>query len=69
MIDESIQVAKDIIGARLISLDMALDSTNRWRCIEVNLDGQTMLFAQFAGEPFLGKHTDEVINLIACAKN
>ncbi len=69
MVDASLKVANDVIGARLISLDMALDSTNRWRCIEVNLGGQTMLFAQFAGEPFLGKHTDEVINLITCAKS
>ncbi|MEK6265507.1 MAG: hypothetical protein N2B06_12200 [Clostridium sp.] len=62
MVDTSIRVAKDIIDARLISLDMALDSTDRWRCIEVNLAGQTILFAQYAGEPFLGKYTDEVIN-------
>jgi len=62
MVDKSLKVAKNIIGARLISLDMALDSTDRWRCIEVNLNGQTMLFAQYAGEPFLGKYTDEIIN-------
>lgn len=62
MVETSIEVAKDIIGARLISLDMALDANDRWRCIEVNLDGQTILFAQYAGEPFFGKYTDEVMN-------
>lgn len=62
MVDTSLKVAKDIVGARLISLDMALDSTDKWRCIEVNLNGQTMLFAQYAGEPFLGEYTDEIIN-------
>lgn len=62
MVETSIKVAKDIIGARLISLDMALDDNDRWRCIEINLGGQTILFAQYAGEPFLDKYTDEVIN-------
>ncbi|WP_299188350.1 sugar-transfer associated ATP-grasp domain-containing protein [uncultured Psychrobacter sp.] len=61
MIDTSIKVAKNIIDARLISLDMALDANNIWRCIEINLGGQTILFAQYAGEPFLGEYTDEVI--------
>lgn len=55
-------IAEKIIGIRLISLDMALDSNNNWRCIETNLFGQTIRFAQYAGEPFFGEHTDKIIN-------
>lgn len=62
LVKVSKEVAANIIGARLISLDMSLDSKDKWRCIEVNLAGQTMLFAQYAGEPFFGKYTDEIIN-------
>ena len=62
LIKVSKEVAKDIIGARLISLDMSLDAANKWRCIEVNLTSQTILFAQYAGVPFFGQYTDEVIN-------
>lgn len=61
LVQVSKEVAKDVLGARLISLDMLLDSTDKWRCIEVNLGSQTMFLSQFAGEPFLGKHTDEII--------
>lgn len=62
LVELSKSIAKNIIGARLISIDMALDSAEQWRCIEVNLIGQTMRFAQYAGKPFLGEFTDEVIN-------
>ncbi|MGE6481113.1 sugar-transfer associated ATP-grasp domain-containing protein [Psychrobacter namhaensis] len=58
------EICASIIGARLISLDMALDNSNNWRCIEVNLFGQTIRFAQYAGEPFFGVLTDEVKKLI-----
>jgi len=69
---ELIQISKDvsseILGARLISLDMALDSTQKWRCIELTMGGQTIEFSQNAGEPFLGEHTDKVIESIAKLK-
>lgn len=58
----SIHIAQKIIGVRLISLDMALDSNNNWRCIETNLFGQTIRFAQYAGEPFFGILTDKIMN-------
>lgn len=61
LIEVSKEVAKDILDAHLISLDMCLDSDNKWRCIETNLSSQTILFAQFAGEPFFGEYTEEVI--------
>ena len=64
LIEVSKEVARDILGARLISIDMLLDSNNKWRCIEVNLGSQTMFLSQYAGQPFLGEHTDEVIKNI-----
>lgn len=62
--EASIQIAQKIIGARLISLDMALDSNNNWRCIETNLFGQTIRFAQYAGEPFFDMFTDEIKKIV-----
>lgn len=64
LISISKSVASKVIGARLISLDMCLDSSNNWRCIEINLFGQTIRFAQYAGHPFFGSYTEEVIKEI-----
>ena len=61
LVEVSKEVAQNILGARLISIDMLLDSNNEWRCIEVNLGSQTMFLSQYAAEPFLGEYTDEVI--------
>lgn len=61
LLDVSREVAQKIIGVRLISLDMALDSNNNWRCIELNLFGQTIRFSQYAGEPFFGAYTDKIV--------
>jgi hypothetical protein len=47
--------------ARLAGWDLCLDADGRWRCIEVNLRGHTIRFAQYAGQPFFGRFTDEVI--------
>ncbi len=65
LIEVSKNVASEILGARLVSLDMALDSTQQWRCIELTMGGQTIEFPQNAGEPFLGEHTDEIIEKIS----
>lgn len=65
---KSKEVAQKIIDTRLISLDMALDSDNNWRCIEANLFGQTIRFAQYAGEPFFGSLTEEVMNVFLSEK-
>jgi hypothetical protein len=46
----------------LAGWDMSLDDQGRWRCIEVNLEGNTIRFAQYAGQPFFGEFTDEVID-------
>lgn len=60
-------VSEKVFYARLISLDMCLDSNENWRVIELNLNGQTIRFSQYAGQPFFGKYTDEVIDY--CIKN
>lgn len=62
------KIASQIMGVQLISLDMALDSNNEWRCIEINLFGQTIRFAQYAGEPFFGSLTEQIVNKIVATK-
>lgn len=56
------KVANELILCDLVSLDMSLDKEDNWRCIEINLSGQTIRFAQYAGRGFFGKYTDEVID-------
>ncbi len=55
-------VAQDIYLARLVSFDCALDEAGRWRVIEINLANQTIRFAQYAGRPFFGPFTQEVMD-------
>lgn len=64
LLNTSINIAKNIVGAKLVSIDIVLDSSDQWRCIEINLLGQTIRFAQYAGEPFFGMYTDEIKKLI-----
>ncbi|TFH23082.1 MAG: hypothetical protein E4H10_12685 [Bacteroidia bacterium] len=56
----SLQVAGKILYARIICLDLCYDSEGRWRMIEVNINGTTLMFAQFHGVPFFDEYTDEV---------
>lgn len=63
----SLQVARKILYARIICLDMCYDPEGRWRMIEVNLNGTTLMFAQFHGVPFFDQYTDEVRDY--CLKN
>lgn len=69
MIEASEKVANEIFLTRLVSLDMCLDSNDKWKCIEVNLLGQTIRFAQYAGKPFFGEFTDSLYDEIVSAKN
>lgn len=62
LISSSIQIAEQIIGLNIVSLDMCLNENSDWKCIEVNLFDQTIRFSQYAGNPFFGKYTDEVVN-------
>lgn len=57
----SVEIANQVPLCNLISLDMCLDNQNNWRCLEMNLGGQTIRFAQYAGKGFFGNYTDEVI--------
>lgn len=58
------KIADQIPLCNLVSLDMCLDSNNNWRCIEINLDNQTIRFSQYAGKGFFGDFTDEVIDRV-----
>lgn len=60
-----VEIANQIPLCNLISLDMCLDNQNNWRCLELNLSGQTIRFAQYAGKGFFGEYTDEVIKRTA----
>ncbi|MBN1557461.1 MAG: hypothetical protein JW951_04875 [Lentisphaerae bacterium] len=57
----AVHMAEQIYLARVVSLDLALDANGRWRVIEINLFNQTIRFAQYAGHPFFGPFTREVI--------
>ncbi len=67
MCKNAILACQDIVNGRIVSLDMCLDTENKWRIIEVNLLGNTIRFAQNAGIPFFGDFTDEVIKY--CKEN
>lgn len=58
----ALDVAGKVLLARLSSLDMIMDADGRWRVLEVNLFGQTIRFSQYAGRPFFGDFTDEVVD-------
>jgi hypothetical protein len=47
--------------ARLAGWDVTLGPDGRWRCVEVNLQWHTIRFAQYAGNPFFGDFTEEVV--------
>lgn len=55
-------IANEIPLCNLVSLDMCLDQSNKWRCLEINLRGQTIRFPQYAGIGFFGKYTQDVID-------
>ncbi len=60
LLSKSRFVCQQVPYARLISLDVCLTEDNEWKIIEINLQGQTIRFAQYAGKPFFGEFTDEV---------
>ena len=61
LIQTTLTLASCVPFLRLMSFDMCLDRNKNWRAIEVNSTGQTIRFAQYAGEPFFREFTDEVI--------
>jgi len=62
LLDLTRELAAALPMIRIAGWDMSLDPEGRWRCIEVNLSGHSIRFAQYAGEPFFGELTDEVIH-------
>lgn len=54
-------LTKRVPYAHLIGWDFVMDDQGNWRCIELNLAGHTIRFAQYAGVPFFREFTDEVI--------
>jgi hypothetical protein len=46
---------------RLAGWDLCLRRDCGWRCIETSLQGRTIRFAQYAGEPFFAGFTQEVV--------
>jgi len=56
----ALEVFSELPHSHLASLDLCYDKEGKWRVIEVNLDDQTIRFAQYAGKPFFGPFTDEV---------
>jgi hypothetical protein len=61
LIANSLFLANQIYLSRLIGLDMCYDKNHIWRAIEVNTTGHTTRFAQYAGQPFFGKYSNEII--------
>ncbi len=57
----ALETGEQIPYGRLFSLDLCLDDSGHWRIIEINMHGQTIRFSQYAGIPFFGGHTEEVI--------
>jgi hypothetical protein len=60
LIDTALQVARRVFHARLICLDLCYDADQKWRMIEININGTTIRFAQYHGARFFAEYTDEV---------
>jgi len=64
--DELKELSKDIAQQlfllRIIGLDLCLDKNSRWRAIEINTRSHSIRFSQYAGIPFFGPYTEEVID-------
>ena len=63
----SLQIGSKVFLTRIIGLDACYDQLGNWRIIEVNTFSQSIRFSQYAGQPFFGEFTDEVIDY--CVKN
>ncbi|MDW8130619.1 MAG: sugar-transfer associated ATP-grasp domain-containing protein [Bryobacterales bacterium] len=57
----SVELAARLPAIRVAGWDMALDAEGRWRCIELNPHSHSIRFAQYAGQPFFGDFTAEVV--------
>lgn len=64
--DVSLKVAENLFLLRTFALDLCFDENGNWRVIEIN-PANSIRFAQYAGRPFYGEFTEEVIEY--CRKN
>lgn len=60
LVKVSLELARKVLYTRIICLDMCYDDQGRWRAVELNINGTTLMFAQFHGVPFFNQFTDEV---------
>ncbi|WP_158607387.1 sugar-transfer associated ATP-grasp domain-containing protein [Rhodohalobacter sp. SW132] len=58
----SVEIAQKLFLLRVVGLDLCYDETGRWRAVEVNTRGHSIRFSQYAGLPFFGEYTEEVLN-------
>lgn len=58
----AIHIASNMFQLRVVGLDLCYDSKGHWKVIEINTKGHSIRFAQYAGKPFFGPLTEEVIN-------
>jgi len=69
--EELNKLAKVVAGQlhllRIIGLDLFYDENEQWRMLEINTKGHSIRFAQYAGQPFFGEFTKEVIEY--CKEN
>lgn len=63
----AVEIASSLFYLRVVGLDLCYDRDGRWRAIEINTKGHSIRFAQYAGQPFFGEFTDEVIEY--CKEN
>jgi hypothetical protein len=63
----SLKVGSKVFYSRVFALDACYDKEGNWRIIELNTYGQSIRFSQYAGQPFFGEFTDEVIDY--CKRN
>jgi len=63
----SLYVAQKLFHIRVVGLDLFYDQSGRWRPLEINTRGHSIRFAQYAGQPFFGEFTEEVIEY--CKEN
>lgn len=54
------EVSSNIRHARLVQLDVTVDSSGTPKLIEFNIGGYSMWIAQFTGTPAFGDFTDEI---------
>lgn len=67
LVEHALRVGSQVFLTRIIGLDVCYDEEEKWRTIEINTVGHTIRFAQYGGQPFFGKFTEEVIEY--CKKN